>query len=1321
MPYDPLNFANKPDYLSDIPKDEYALQLAEEELKADQAQIGELNKAQQNVEQQQKQEQAVQQEQDQKAANLDNESSALNLGDIGNKLKGAVEPYLEINAALGGGMVDFIEDIGNRTGAKWLDLDDRIEPQNKTEYGKALRRVVSVVGPNLVALAFLKRGVNGFAKNWPGVSQLTKLNAPTKAGLDVAASAGIGVAVDAISRESEDRNLSGTLKEEFPSVFGWIPDNIATLDTDSPDVKRKKNILEGFGLGGILDGVGYLAKAAKPALQGLLPGTKIIPIDDAAKASIAKEAEQLKPLTGDPAVDYVGRNVEAREAHETASVMDEFQRNPDPQNPTPRMNPDLYNKHETGISGIRPNAVRRGMIDAGRIFTNTDTVNGVIENIVSEPALREGLDAASQGKRPVIEMVAKGIRESGKFKAVTQLGKEIDPRTMDEGMLAMYKQIIDPNNKLDDISNVFIDEKFINNNFKVAGQGIEQITDRAYTTSMLAVRRLMDDYMSAENAKAAALTINSVAGEVADLSHGVKIFGDEIDTGEVQQRILDKVEFLLNETWVNSYASGMALRNKGFWAKARNVADLGRIAKEAHADITDKFAKKAAQNKEFVDNLRTISRENPEYLKPLIEAYDLTNGDVRTISALNGWFNKHLSPAGLITKGIVDNDPSMPNFVQQGLWSTLYNSVLSASSTFTNAWFGNAALIVSKPFSQLLGTGLDIKQLQRWWVQYGALGDSFQKAMSYAQLQTQKILDDPVKYGNIDRPDFAIMDEDRWMVLENIAEAKAAQGETGPMHMYRVAKALRDFNNSKWVRYSANLMSSGDAFTRAFLGSAQARSRAYTEILDQGGDVTKATLKQASERIYKEMFDQDGIIRDEVVDFQTKEIAMSLDNPVSNAVTGLTTAMPILKSFILFPRTTTNMIGMGFRHTPLAILHKDFLMAARPTKATKEQIAEFMAARGVTNYSYTDWLDAAAETRGRVATGAIALFAANQLLLQGALTGNPPADKEQRRAMEKAMGGAYWNSVKVGDKWISHAWMGPMSSVLSMAADTANLFANNPNEGILENLHNKIIYAVALNVTNKSWTQGIASFLDLTSGNEAAAKRWVASTGNSLIPFAGARGQVSRIYDPALREVEDDIGQLMRNRNSLLDIFDPGGKLPYARDIMDGSILNNHNLLVRLLNSSTPIKVNTDKMTPGRQLLIDAGYNAVPALTKYHGSPEKYTHEQRSKLAGYMGIYGNIEKQLDELSKKKWVQEELAAIKAARMDNIESKELDFGRGNLHKEIDRIFLQAKQFAEAKLLNENPQMRMPAFEKGQREMQLRTGQQVQKVINFHRQGS
>ena len=58
------------------------------------------------------------------------------------------------------------------------------------------------------------------------------------------------VGVSAISRQSEvDHNLPGVLKSYFPRTWSWIPDNIATLDSDSPDTKRLKNINFEIGLG----------------------------------------------------------------------------------------------------------------------------------------------------------------------------------------------------------------------------------------------------------------------------------------------------------------------------------------------------------------------------------------------------------------------------------------------------------------------------------------------------------------------------------------------------------------------------------------------------------------------------------------------------------------------------------------------------------------------------------------------------------------------------------------------------------------------------------------------------------------------------------------------------------------------------------------------------------------------------------------------------------------------------------------------------------------------------------------------------------------
>ena len=74
---------------------------------------------------------------------------------------------------------------------------------------------------------------------------------------------GAGVAIDTISTTTEGDNVSGVLKQSFPRTWGWIPDDIATLSDDLPDVKKKKNIAEGFGLGIFTDLFGPLSKLAR--------------------------------------------------------------------------------------------------------------------------------------------------------------------------------------------------------------------------------------------------------------------------------------------------------------------------------------------------------------------------------------------------------------------------------------------------------------------------------------------------------------------------------------------------------------------------------------------------------------------------------------------------------------------------------------------------------------------------------------------------------------------------------------------------------------------------------------------------------------------------------------------------------------------------------------------------------------------------------------------------------------------------------------------------------------------------------------------------
>ena len=73
--------------------------------------------------------------------------------------------------------------------------------------------------------------------------------------------AGASVAVGAVSSEYEEGdNLAGMVKKALPPQYDFIPNNWATLDGDSPDIKRQKSINEDLALGFMIPLVGFAGK-----------------------------------------------------------------------------------------------------------------------------------------------------------------------------------------------------------------------------------------------------------------------------------------------------------------------------------------------------------------------------------------------------------------------------------------------------------------------------------------------------------------------------------------------------------------------------------------------------------------------------------------------------------------------------------------------------------------------------------------------------------------------------------------------------------------------------------------------------------------------------------------------------------------------------------------------------------------------------------------------------------------------------------------------------------------------------------------------------
>ena len=213
----------------------------------------------------------------------------------------------ELQTAAGAGIADFAVDAFN--------LVTRQEapkvPEFESEIAQSVREISSIVLPTVLLSGFGTAGLASKAKNVKFLADplVKKIGA-------TGFSMGVGAAVDyTVEINQTDDNLTGSLKKAWPRWMGWIPDNIATLDTDSPDVKRGKNVTEGVYLGAgsdILLGLNKLVKG----LRGITRATQWTPQTEKAKnwfnknitkegtpeevieASAAKRASELDEVGG---------------------------------------------------------------------------------------------------------------------------------------------------------------------------------------------------------------------------------------------------------------------------------------------------------------------------------------------------------------------------------------------------------------------------------------------------------------------------------------------------------------------------------------------------------------------------------------------------------------------------------------------------------------------------------------------------------------------------------------------------------------------------------------------------------------------------------------------------------------------------------------------------------------------------------------------------------------------------------------------------------------------------------------------------------------
>lgn len=1190
--------------------------------------------------------------------------------DLGKVARDTVEGSMAIPA----GIIDFGIDLFNLTPNPLPDIQK--PPAFKNKVWQSMREVASVVVPSIV---LSRAGIKGGEAAQKAIGWRLGQDAAFKWFAKTGLSGGIGAAVDyTASINQSDDNLAGFLKKEWPKTFGWISDDWATVDGDSPDVYRAKNVVEGVGLNWAVD----LAEGAARLIKGISDSTagfkQWITKDETSKAFFEKlkgKAPDSDPLAAgdvrhEEALDELG-SYRAAKYPERVATEPTFGYHTE----------DLWDPAERGIRAVDPEGVVGAIGDEARIQTNTGTRNGRMRNFISESALKNGLNADNLEKRTIVRGIEETLNDAGKFDMLAGAKK------------FTYKDLMD---STDELAARWYDSKlsveemkrelapFQTESTREFGKEIKYLGERGVGAVTKLMRTLLDDY-SEKSLRAAGLASTQKAGQLADTAEGARLMDGTAAIERTQEQILDMMEFLMVERGISSYMRGRGLANMNLWRRLQNA---GKSTKQLEQELVGQkqaaLSELIGKTKVTVDQLREISKDRPEFLRPLMLAWEFTDGKVDSLSKLHNFIGQSLTNIG---KAFVDGQPEVPNMIVQGVWANIFNSTLSALGTPFRAFWGNSALLLLKPVSVMAGAAIrgDMDTMKRAWFMYSAFGDTMQKGFEHMALVMRKASKDPKSIEYIVRDDIAVQNEKTWDLLNDYAKAAEKLGNHGPAALYEIAKNLDDMANHPLLRLGSNGLAATDGFTRAVISNAEARFRSYERFITGGEELNGKTLRQAENDVYREMFDQNDMITDKAVDFASREIAMNLDTLGSEALSSTLKQLPILRPFMMFPRTSMNMIAMVDKFSPVSLFLRDYNEIANPLKPTdaftKDEIEKILVRKGipVDMYAKARFDMLRAETLGRKAIGTVLVSTAGFMFMQDRLTGDGFFDKERQKTRE----GLGWKprSYKGWDgKWYSYDNLGVVSDWLAAVATSMDHF-DTLDPFKLEVLFTKFAFVLGTALTGKTPLAGVEPLFDILRGNPAAANRWAASFSNNLAPLGGLRAEMGRVMSPALREMDMDFMQLLRNRNNYLDAVDAKGALPYKTSWINGKLINGgETFWARAWNAVMPFKSNgeVDKYS---QFLMDIEYDSRPTFMKSSKGIE-YDPKTRGELFSLVGQSPYFRKELDRIMQQTDSKTFRAEIRKAR----QSGEVDYEKwGYIHDQINMALRQAKRMAEGQLSN------------------------------------
>ena len=1213
-------------------------------------------------------------------------------GGVDSEMKGFYQDpksAFELATAVPTGLLDFGIDFANMA---LSPSKIKIPKLSKYENGiaQAVRQITSVIGPTM-GLQGLGMRLGAAAQSRVGWSlgNTAFMRFLGSRGIE----AGASVTVGAVSSEYEGDNALGQLKQALPAQWDFIPDNWATLEGDSVDKKRQKNINEDLALGFIIPFVSAAGNFLKQT--GVLKRT----LDP--KTGIYKDAPEI-----------VGKTKKAQQFLDDAKVVDDsdeltsyalkqedaldelgaynLSENPNMDVALKGVH-DLFDWNEIGQRTVDDFGIVGASLDAVRIAKNYDTVYGRLGNMISPPAIKYASKSANASEEIVLGLTKqlKDADEYGmqaknwsiSFDDVIKQGEKLSIELFDPSMgVKQLREMLDP----------FIVK---------SKDGVEYVAEEGYASLFNAISGMSKEYTGLDIARTQAYLATSLAGQVSDIAEGVRINAGSNAVFGAKERIKDNLMYLMKLQGVTRYyANKKAATRKTFKQLLAN-------GEKPKADVNPNELPRVLENiqqevEAFGQNLDYLNTYHPKTAEALLELYELSDGKINSITKLT----EDINHSFLRHAPLIDADPDAPNILVQAVRANYYNSMLSAIGTASTALFGQLGGIISEPVSYFAGALLskDLDSVQRGWMAYNAIWDTQRKALPYAGKMFMKASQKPTSVLSESRLDFTIKQERKIAQYRKIAEEQSAQGEHAMLYFTNLYENQMHIAQDPVFRLVPNTFTGFDGWSGATLANAEARFRAMSELKRLGKDITKDEVKRLADVEYNKMFDENGILVDEAVKYNNADISLNLDTQMVKAANKVMSIVPVSRLFFPMPTTLANVFKQADNYVPLPFksFQKDIneltFTPMEDFAVNPDLVEQLLTSRGIDVSNMDEaarldkLLDLKYKTLGRKAVGSFltGTLVTGMFLGQIELTGDGFYDRSAQRSREINSDWEKRTISVMGSPRIAYEKiLGPGLS--NWVATLANIVDNfdSIGEAAFENLLDKMMFILAGAVTDPL-KSSLTPLTDLIGGeNMDAVNRFAAGQINTLGPLGGLRNEMGRVIDGGLKIVEQDLLSLIANRNQLVGVFDPINRLPDLYSPVSGKIPNKYTLLQRAWNSWAPIKI-APTQTKEEKFLEEIEFDITTTFKTRNGV--KLNSTERSELFRLMGEQEYFKRSVNSIMNTAQSRKTVERLKVARQGGVRSDQLDLKDFDLvHYKLGLALREAETAAYAAL---NSDMRL-----------------------------